>query len=663
MAGTVLPTRRGARHQSEAVTWRSILAVYGRAASYLGHLAELGWDKAPTKVRLGIVAAVVALTLWGMAHAAVLAVLLAVLLVVGIAVWHEHHRRDLAQQGGRRRPGLRGVLYPHRGFCLALLGPLVLGTAALAGLPVMLASLAATILAGVILWRCLPEGTELGPDWCQHDELVADIFHPSVLGPWREDKLPRLRFLGPPRTDELGTAVMLALPGISWEALEAKLVPFAARLGVSRRLLTITHPGTDPQGLPYGENVVRIWVGTRRQRKITTSPLMDMERTDWREPVRIGLDLRGRVITALTVDVHTLFVAKTRAGKTWCARILVGWALLDPRVALYVLNGKDKRKDWRAMAPACEMYVAVDDEDSLHRAFDLLEHLRAECKRRKDYADADLTPVVVLLEEWYSVREAARAFGAKPDKDDPNGRDTTLAALDSQAAQLGSVASGYGMHIIGLAQRGTADYVAMGLKANMGQRFVGQVGDTREVGWTIGKVPAELASAQGEFLAQHDEDDAVLMQGDAISDEQWVELCERAIALRRAEGRLPVPPVERTCAVEDVVAESVQTPSAPAVTLEACVLEALQPEGALLSATELLRRMPPEVAPATREAMGARLGKLPHLVEQGWVGSRRGWRLTAGARQALLSDHRRFGADPSVDGSVAASLTAPAVQP
>lgn len=649
------------------------MGVYRSWTASLLALAGRTWDGSPWRAQVGTVAVATVLYLWLGSKPTVLALLLAALLVVGLAVWHEAHRRDRAARGGARRPGALGALYPHRLWCRAVLRALALALLALAGvLPawaeVWPVSLAATLLLGWVVWRELPEG-EPGDDdaWHGHDNLVADIFHPSVLGPWREDSLPRLRFLGPPRTDEHGTTVMVALPGISWEALHAKHASLAARLGVSRRLLVVAGGGRDDEGRPYGENVARLWVGTPRRAFTSTSPVATASRTNWRQPVVIGRDMRGRAVRFLTVDVHSLLVAKTRAGKTWLARIVVGHAALDPSVDVWVLNGKDKRGDWRPLAPLCERYVAVDDEASLAAAFDALDDLHDLCRQRKDAHASNLTPVVVLLEEWYAIRELARAVGAKPTKGDDESeptRDTTMAALDASAARLGSVASGYGVHIIALAQRGTGDYVAMGLKANLSQRLLGMVGDTREAQWTIGSVPDDLPSIAGEFLVQQDEDQPTLTQCDAMDDEQWEALCVRAVALRESEGRLPH---QRTCASPDAVQALVvdSTPEhvvdVPPVTLQGCALALLDERGHL-SSSEMLGLLPAAVAPRSRELLGRRLGEMGG-VEQGYVGSKRGWRRTGGAPAAKVADQQRAGTFARSQDAVAPSAAVLEVQP
>lgn len=669
MAGALSTAARGSARRTASKP-QTIGGVYMRWCEQAMGLLALAWNKAHWKAQLGAVAAGIVLTLWVASKPPMLAVLLTALLVVGLVVWNEHHKRDLATRGGARRQGLRGRLYPHRLWCISVLRFLVLALVALAGIMPRHAEtwpLSMTAVAGIvwIIWRELPEGDEDPDAWYAHDNLVADVFHPSVLGPWREDSLPRLRFLGPPRTDEFGTAVMLALPGISWEALAAKHANLAARLGVSRRLLVVSGGGRDDEGKPYGENVARVWVGTPRKASSNPSPVATASRTNWRQPVRIGVDMRGHVVRFLTVDVHSVLVAKTRAGKTWLARIVVLHALRDPSVDLYVLNGKDKRDDWRPMAPACIRYVGVDDEDTLRQAFDVLDELHELCRARKDAHASNLTPVVVLLEEWFSIRSLARDIGGRPPKgEDGEGvRDTSLAALDSAAARLGSVASGYGVHIIGLAQRGTADYVAMGLKANMSQRLVGMVGDTREVQWTIGKVPGELPSIAGEFLAQQDEDEPTLMQVDAMDDAAWARGCAEAIALREAEGRLPH---QRTCASPDANAlADATTPEyvveAPAVTLEGCARQLLAEHGHL-SSSEMLGLLPAAVAPRTRELLGRRLGEMDG-VEMGYVGSKRGWRLAGGAPPVEVVDHRRTAGGARSGEAVRANAAALQVQP
>jgi hypothetical protein len=612
-ADSVTPSQRGANPKPvkakvvkpEAEV--TITQVYRQWGTVLLKVTAWAWERLHWKAQLGTAAVALLVWLWLGSNRPMFIMLVLSLTVLRFAVWHEHHRRAVSR-GTVPAGWFAGNVHPRREFARALLPSSLLVFLALLGWPghLWMLSAVATMLGAWTIWRELPEGEPVANLWHSHANLVEAIFHPSVLGPWREETLPRLRYLGQPATDVdahgvvLGTWVKVALPGLSWEALAGKQVALAARLGVNRRMLTIS-----PGDRTDGENVVRIWVGIPSAAKLTIAPVAKAQRTDWRKPVRIGVDMRGRVVHFQTIDVHSVLVAKTRAGKTWLARVILGHALLDPSVDIYVINGKDKRDDWRPMAPACVRYAAVDDEESLSEAMDVLDEVRVLCQARKDHATSDLTPVVLLLEEWFSVRSVAQSVD-----------NASLKALDQAAARLGSVASGYGVHIIGLAQRGTADYVPMGLKANMGQRLVGMVAESREVGWTIGFTPADLPNAQGEFLVQTDEDPAVLTQGDALDDAAWAELCERAVELRGAR-------VSRGTVNLD------KLPAVPAVTLDGAVRELLADHG-FLSSTELLGLLPAAVAPRTSAVLGKRLAEM-FGVEQGYVGSRKGWRLAESA--------------------------------
>lgn len=607
-----------------------------RARHHLGRATVAGWDHLPWRAQVGLAVVVTIGLLWLGNHQAILVVALLALTGAGFIVWQERHAHARSTYALPRR-GWRRRLAPYPVFARALVRPMLIGYAAAAVLHWQLLpgwlrvwpfTAAAVTLTGLVMWRELPAGQAVPKDaWWSHDNLQQTIFHPRVVK-WAEATPPKLQFLGPPRTDGFGTSVLVGLPGLSWTTVAAKHAELSALLGQPRRLVTIT-----PGGREHGEHVVRLWVGTKAgDRQPEPSPVGTAGRTVWSGPVRVGLDMRGRVVTFATTGVHSLIVAKTRAGKTWLARIIALHALGDPGVEVWVLNGKDRRADWRSIAPACTRYVAVDDSDDVPKATQFLADLRALCKARKDTDDHG--PVLVILEEWRAVRTAAAAISP-----------AALRDLDASAASLGAVAAGYGVHIMALAQRGTADYVAMGLKANMSQRLVGMTVSAAEVEWSIGWRPdGELPSVAGEFLVQTDEDPAVLTQVDVLTDDAWEAAVARAITARRSAGPLPLAPAPAAI-------------TAPSTPLERCV--ALITEHGGMSSSELLGRLPEDDRPRTAEALGRALAASTD-VRRGWAGNRHVWHL-AGPVGTCGEPAVQPAVGPPTAGSLSTNRVSPAV--
>ena len=460
-------------------------------------------------------------------------------------------------------------------------------------------------VGGLYAWlaRKLPK-PPLAP-WHASHKRMSDVM--VQAGVYRPTETPTVLMVGGAQHDERGVTRTIRLPGVHWERARDKAGAIAAAVPAQEQLVQVTHKADQDA------DVFELWVGVPQPARPVVSELCGTRRTVFFDPVLVGTDVRGRGTHLRTVGTHTLLVAKTRGGKTWAARSLVAHALLDPACELFVVNGKDVAHDWRPMKAACRRYVAVDPGDGVQDVLDLLAEIRAIAKGRKDTPPDQLTPVFVLLEEWKAVRDEAMNAGKK-----------VADQLDKEIGTLGALASGFGIHILTIAQRGDSSYVPMGLKANIGQRVIGLVSDPREAAYAIGAQPKVLAGVVGDFVVQADEDAAQLTRWHVIDNDAWQALCTRAIALR---GRL-APPVVLT---KPVLAPPVEAHEE--VPLRDLIMEILRTHGPL-PAGRILERLPAEHQMPV-QVLGRVLAANGSL-RQVWQGNRQVWRTRAYGELPLL---------------------------
>ena len=215
---------------------------------------------------------------------------------------------------------------------------------------------------------------------------------------------------------------------------------------------------------------------------------------DWLTPQPIGVDAFGATRYLQTAKTHTAFYGKTRSGKTLAARGFVSFALLDPRVSIACFDGKDDQVDWRPMADLCDIgYVGGSSSASIAGVERLLLRLEQENNARADGSGAD-RPVVVVVDEWYRIRQAAK-------RHDPD----AAKRIDGLMADLAATSSGRYMHGVFCFQRGTVEFVPGDLGANLGQRVQGWAATPREIQYSIHSNPDVVPSRTGEFLVSSDE--------------------------------------------------------------------------------------------------------------------------------------------------------------
>ncbi len=536
----------------------------------------------------------------------------------------------------------RGWQTGGRVLALTTAATVVLPITAALGFPRVAVLLGLGVLE-LLLYR--PRSFEAAPESrLSHSRLVAALITAEVV---KADPAPMLSYQGPPRVDDWGVTAVVKItpPTVTWQQVRAKHERIAAALDLPARRLEVSH---EPDWSP---NTVRFWVatGTPAPRKLTLT-----ERCDWSQPILLGEDARGRSSWFHTRGRHSVFVGQTGSGKTHAARAVVARALLDPSVALYVIDGKDSASDWRPCAPLCVEYVGGSGADAVRQAVRVLEAVEELRENRRD-AGSDVGDVVLVVEEVYKLRRAA----ARIDK-------ALVERLDGLLGELAATARSARIHIVMCAQRGTVKYLPGELQANLTQRVLGQVSDKAEARYVLDLTPTVLPSAAGEFLVGEDGREPVLITTPHLDDDGWRKVCELAAELRSLADRGDT----ATCYAKPLPAHQndvIQLVTPSRSPLVDAVLELLAAAGGPLTATELYELLPSDVRPAAPLALGKALRDVPEVVRK-HRGNRPAWTLGTlgndqGAPSAAPSAEGQNGRVHAQEGFSAPAPSAPSVQP
>jgi len=535
-------------------------------------------------------------------------------------------------------------------------GLLVGALAALSLAPPALTTAAPLILLGAC-WLAGRRGRD--PDdgdqaWWSHRRLVGALITAGVLRPPKAGEAPpMLSYRGPVRRDQHGATVTVALPGGRTAADVQRARPaLAAALGIPLRLLEVTASDDDPA------SVVRLWVGSGAAQLPAVPPLATAERTRWAEPVRLGVDARGRPVHLATTGTHTALVGASGSGKTTAARLLAAHGLLDPDCAVYVVDGKGDAADWSDAAAACAGFVGTIDDDTPPRVAAIFAEVLAIARERAAASSGrgrrPWPGVLLLVEEWSAVRSHAATVLDR----------AGLEKLDRGMATLLATARSSGVHVVLLAQRLTADNLPTAQRANVAQRVVLRCLSPEDYTAALGCPPTGATPGRkGQALVLSEDVAQALVTVDYLTDGQWQAVCARASALRPArQGPTPQPASatpEHAPHAPPALPVEPPTPRDPLVTAVVDLLRDGDPRGS--SATELLGRLPELLRPAS----AAKLGKLlrDHAIagapiEAGHAGSARVWRLAGTVGDP--SAHRRPDVGRSVtDGPGSASHAQP----
>lgn len=467
-------------------------------------------------------------------------------------------------------------------------------------------------VVGLAWWEVLsrrPSAKARKDPWWSHWRIAtafvtAGVLRMEKLGDGIPDQLPTIGFIGKRRETEYGTWQTFRLPpGSTWHHAREKHSALASAIGIPENLLHIEHDPEQPA------NAVTLAVLNRRELRAPVAVLP--ERTDFRQPVPLGTDRLGAEQYLKTQETHTAFVGKTRSGKTWLARYFVSWGLLDPRVPVWMVSGKDDPEDWQPMKGLCVRYETVRD---LQGVLALLQEVERVGDYRGDIPKADRYPGILVVDEWYRLRNKAEVEDKELAKE-----------LVKLISTLAATLSSRNIHVVMTFQRGTVTFIDPDLRASLGQKAVGMVAKEIETRTVLDMVPLTVPKAQGEFLLTLDDSEPTLVPVPTLTDEGFVDVCQRAAVLREDEPLAPVLPV----------LSAVETPEPDALLIPDPEDE---PDERTLEVWSLLHRHGPLQASvlwghmdeASRPTNSAQLGKVlarTEGVRERWEGSTKKWEL------------------------------------
>lgn len=578
----------------------------------------------------------------------------------GLSFGARHTAGSVRQAAGGHAPAGWRKLIPLIGIVVAglLLHPL---------LTVMAVAAAAAVFGA----RGHLAEPEQETSWWSERRLIEALTVVGVLTRPKEGQPgPVLSYRGPPRTDDAGTSVTVMLPpGMLASEVIAKRERLASVMRVPLARLVITHPeGQAPDAVTF-------WVGTATAAGNVAAPISTAAHTRWADPLRLGLDARGRSVNVQTVGVHTALAGATGFGKTTAARLIAAHALLDRTARVFIIDGKADAADWSDAEPSCSGFVGRINDDTPAKVAaifaEVLGIVRDRAQRSAGRGRAPWPGVLLIVEEWAAVRSHAAVVL------DRKG----VEALDRQLSTLLATARSSGVHVVLLAQRLTADNLPATQKANVVQRVVFHCTTGPDYAAALGSEPTERPTRKGQAVLVNERADQVMVSVDHLTDPDWSTVCRRSIAMRPAqpapaqpapaearEGAGPRNPAPGTTTPPTEESAPYAAPGEPSTAASAAVdPEPAEPIDPLLEAvyavladsppagvpaTELLARLPAHVRPLSAVSLGKMLRQFnaegAHI-ESGSIGKQRGWRLTTPVGDPSATRRQPVG-DPSADG-------------
>ena len=319
-------------------------------------------------------------------------------------------------------------------------------------------------------------------------------------------------------------AAIRVASGGSIEDLDARRERLAASIGL--RELRVTR---DPADASRGTVTF-----VRRDPLAGTSsvpwPHAGAEALSLWEPVPVGVDELGQVVSIELVERNLLMGGEPGAGKSAALSLVVASAALDPSVRLWLLDGK--LVELSAWAPCARRLAGPD----VGEAIELLREIRAEMEQR--YRDLlasgarKITPGDGLPLHLVACDELAFYLNAEDRK-----QRTAFAELLRDLVARGRAA---GIIVCAATQKPAADVVPSALRDLFGFRLAlrcntPQASDTiLGQGWaSSGYNAAQIAPGQrGVGLLLAEDGLPVRVRGFHLSDEDVATIAGRASALR-----------------------------------------------------------------------------------------------------------------------------------
>lgn len=286
--------------------------------------------------------------------------------------------------------------------------------------------------------------------------------------------------------------------------------------------------------------------------KPTRGPLLDAERVSLWRPIRMGVNLRGEEVVTSWVERSGLFGGEPGSGKSAAANDLLLAAALDPTVRMYLADGK-AGADITPFEPIATMYDTDGDPDKL---LAILQHMwDVEIKERralaKEHGSRKLTEAmaavdprvclaVLLVDEWSS-------YGAAADQKTRQEMERLLRLIVQQGRALGIIS-------LAATQKPDGDSVPTGIRDILSIRWAMRCLTPQASDTILGQGYASaghnaqdiLKSQRGVGIYMDGEGaEPELVRGDYYDDDEVAAILDRAYALRKEAGTLPLGPMDR----------------------------------------------------------------------------------------------------------------------
>jgi S-DNA-T family DNA segregation ATPase FtsK/SpoIIIE len=286
--------------------------------------------------------------------------------------------------------------------------------------------------------------------------------------------------------------------------------------------------------------------------KPTRGPLLDAERVNLWQPIRMGVNLRGEEVFTSWVERSGLFGGEPGSGKSAAANDLLLAAALDPTVRMYLADGK-AGADITPFEPIAAMFDTDGDPD---RLLDILQHMwDVEIKERralaKEHGSRKLTEAmaavdprvclaVLLVDEWSS-------YGAAADQKTRQEMERLLRLIVQQGRALGIIS-------LAATQKPDSDSVPTGIRDILSIRWAMRCLTPQASDTILGQGYASaghnaqdiLKSQRGVGIYMDGEGaEPELVRGDYYDDDEVAAIMQRAYALRQEAGTLPLGPMDR----------------------------------------------------------------------------------------------------------------------
>ncbi|GAP46895.1 FtsK/SpoIIIE domain-containing protein [Streptomyces azureus] len=451
-----------------------------------------------------------------------------------------------AQRDARMRRAVRGVaaLTPIAGVEGASLQ--------LLGTPGGLAATAATLATFALIGRRTTAGelytdrdAKIGDGDRMTDDMVNRVYRDA-------------RVIAADDTLRLSTPCTLTADGKAWQVVfqlpsgtPAKKA-LGAREGIANGFGVSVQQVHQTRGDREDTIHLRVSLKLPFSTKPTRGPLLDAERVNLWQPIRMGVNLRGEEVITSWVERSGLFGGEPGSGKSAAANDLLLAAALDPTVRMYLADGK-AGADITPFEPIATMYDTDGDPDKL---LDILQYMwDVEIKERralaKEHGSRKLTEAmaavdprvclaVLLVDEWSS-------YGAAADQKTRQEMERLLRLIVQQGRALGIIS-------LAATQKPDSDSVPTGIRDILSIRWAMRCLTPQASDTILGQGYASaghnaqdiLKSQRGVGIYMDGEGaEPELVRGDYYDDDEVAAILGRAYSLRQEAGTLPLGPLDR----------------------------------------------------------------------------------------------------------------------